>query len=370
MEDLKKEDNSLLNTFNNLLSQPQKTKSKKKKIKAKKHKKKKCSGLKELLEQINQEKLEKIKKIEEKDKKQEFKDEILIQSSVNENEEKNKIKEYINIINNSISDTTVATLSHDDCNDLQKTNLNVSKYSEFLELKPNYLIKNLEMSYEEKPKIHIKRKMSSPIYDYYYGYDKILRQIHKGSIDMTNSLNFIKKEDFISSGYLINNYKSNNYLKNYINPEIKNYKINNIIFENQYNDNIFYNERKNNDNLNNENGFENIKLDKNNNMNIFSEEYEYMSIPYSQIIEYMDYYFNRIPKCNLNSKYINYFNNQNEFKQNNKKYRKCKTKAKNKDNNLKNKSTYNKKGDWLCQNCFNLNFSFRNFCNRCRVPKH
>ena len=28
-----------------------------------------------------------------------------------------------------------------------------------------------------------------------------------------------------------------------------------------------------------------------------------------------------------------------------------------------------RKGDWLCQFCLNLNFSFRSFCNRCRAPK-
>ena len=26
-------------------------------------------------------------------------------------------------------------------------------------------------------------------------------------------------------------------------------------------------------------------------------------------------------------------------------------------------------GDWICKNCKNLNFSFRNECNRCKLPK-
>ena len=26
-------------------------------------------------------------------------------------------------------------------------------------------------------------------------------------------------------------------------------------------------------------------------------------------------------------------------------------------------------GDWICKNCKNLNFSFRNECNRCKIPK-
>lgn len=26
-------------------------------------------------------------------------------------------------------------------------------------------------------------------------------------------------------------------------------------------------------------------------------------------------------------------------------------------------------GDWICKNCHNLNFAFRNECNRCKLPK-
>jgi hypothetical protein len=29
----------------------------------------------------------------------------------------------------------------------------------------------------------------------------------------------------------------------------------------------------------------------------------------------------------------------------------------------------NKEGDWVCFNCRNLNYSFRNVCNRCKIPK-
>ena len=29
----------------------------------------------------------------------------------------------------------------------------------------------------------------------------------------------------------------------------------------------------------------------------------------------------------------------------------------------------NKKGDWTCINCRNLNYSFRTVCNRCKIPK-
>lgn len=28
-----------------------------------------------------------------------------------------------------------------------------------------------------------------------------------------------------------------------------------------------------------------------------------------------------------------------------------------------------KKGDWMCQNCKNLNFGFRKVCNRCQINR-
>ena len=33
------------------------------------------------------------------------------------------------------------------------------------------------------------------------------------------------------------------------------------------------------------------------------------------------------------------------------------------------KERNNKKGDWICLNCRNLNYSFRTICNRCKIPK-
>ena len=33
------------------------------------------------------------------------------------------------------------------------------------------------------------------------------------------------------------------------------------------------------------------------------------------------------------------------------------------------KERSNKKGDWVCMNCKNLNYSFRTACNRCKIPK-
>lgn len=61
------------------------------------------------------------------------------------------IKDYLNAINNSVSGTTVATLSHED--EFQKFNFDryssLSKF-EYGDLRPNYLVKTSELSDEEK----------------------------------------------------------------------------------------------------------------------------------------------------------------------------------------------------------------------------
>ena len=51
--------------------------------------------------------------------------------------------------------------------------------------------------------------------------------------------------------------------------------------------------------------------------------------------------------------------------------KKCeKSKEKEKVKEIKDlKDNNNKKGDWICSNCKNLNYSFRTVCNRCKIPK-
>ena len=426
MENIEIEDKAQLNTINTSttqlpLTKPKKFKKKSKKPKDKKDKKeKKCTGLKELLEQINQEKLEKNKIAKEKDKK-EIPENIIIEESKkilskNENEEKNIIKDYINNFNNSISGTTVATLSLDDLNDFQKNNFeknsDINSKCEYIGLKPNYLIKNCEISEDEKIEgeqggTNYKRKISSPMCDYFEGFDKILCETHKGSVDMTNSMNFIKKEDFISSGSFINNNYNYNYndLNYFINPEennhennINNYNNNIIIENNNYinNDNNNINDIKDNINdkkdenmgnnntnntnnpininnineINKNNEYDQLILDDNNlSMPIFmpSDDYSNFDMHYSQL---MDYYNTVMPEISYNSKFNllnNDFNNKyNKSKHYNKKNKNDKNKFK---KYKRDKSHPVRDGDWLCQFCFNMNFSFRAFCNRCKAPK-
>ena len=363
MENLEHDNKNILNIKNNTSNQSPSTKTKKKKKKVKKQKEKKCSGLKELLEQINQEKLEKIKKIQEKEKKNLIKEESKIKSTEvilqNDNKEKNKDikKDYINMINNSISGTTVATLSPEDFNEFQKfsfdkNTININK-NEYFDLKPNYFIKNVDFEDEKVEEENNKRKISSLICDYYDGYDKILSETHKGSIDMSNSMNFIKKEDFIPSNYYINyNPFNNNYndLNNYINPDNYNY----------------YKEQNEDINciIDNKEEIDKMQLDKNN-INIYDELYDYKNIPYSP---YMDYFYDSIPENPYMSKF-SLLNNCN-IKNKSILYKKKSKKNKKSQNKLKqNIKMPIRKGDWLCTFCNNYNFSFRTFCNECQIAK-
>ena len=417
MENKQKEDKTQINTIKttaNELSLTNPKKFKKRLKNPKEKKEKKCTGLKELLEQIKQEKNEKNKMAKEKDKndkkqnpKNNINEEAKITLFPNENEEKNKefiIKDYVNNFNNSISDITVATLSLDDLNNFQKSKFDKksdidNNKCEYIGLKPNYLIKNCENSEEDKiegEQNSIKRKVSSPIYDYYEGFDKLLCETHKGCVDITNSMNFIKKEDFIYSGSFINNNLNYNYndLNYFINPEENNHENNNynniIIIENNNNDInntdnknikdiknninnkgekiIGHNNINNYNEINRNNENEQIILDDNNiNMPIYmpNEEYKKFEINYSLI---MDYYNSIMPEICYNSKF-NLLNNKNynKNKHNNKKNKKDKSKFK---NNKRDKSYPVRDGDWLCQFCYNINFSFRTFCNRCKAPKN
>ena len=381
MNTIEKEDKSDKNTID-IEPKIQKNKAKKKKKIIKKVKEKKCRGLKELLEQINEEKMAKTQKEKKNEKKLNLKidkkEELSINSGISstiENEDKNKecsTKDHINIFNNSISGTTVATLSNEESNDFQK--FNYDKYSEgsnkyeYNDLMPNFLMKNFDISEEneDEQQLFKRRKFSSPICEYFDGLDKFLSETNNGTIDLINSLNFIKKEDFISSGFcmknnhIIYNIKSNNF----ISSDVNNNNKDNI---NKFNNNIIVNEKNfdnnNNDNAKNTNNINYYNLNQLdmdiNNMN----DYYYMNIPYCQYINY----YNTAPEENIISKFNLGYNMGNIDFCNSKKFREKNKKNKNKTKNKNN--IYIRDGDWLCQHCLNVNFSFRKFCNRCKALK-
>jgi len=311
---------------NSLKNEPSKKIPKKIKKTKKKKPEKKCKNLKELLEQIqkeNTEKLLKEKKIKEKEeeKKEEKKEEERKEEDKEEEkeeEEKDDIQIKENMNNNkSTSGTTVGTLSLDDTN---MTNYLLINYN---------IIPKIELNEE---KFNIKRKMSSPIFEYYNGYDKILSIENEGNIDLTNSVNFVEKKKFISS---FSNKKLN---KLNINP--KDIDVN----DERKNDNKF--------------GIINSNIDDINYNNSMYPIYNNITNGNNDIQEMMN---------NINNNIDPYYY-LNTFSYNYKKYKNRKSQKKHK--NRKMDSGNNKRiGDWICNYCFNLNFSFRKSCNRCNAPK-
>ena len=69
-----------------------------------------------------------------------------------------------------------------------------------------------------------------------------------------------------------------------------------------------------------------------------------------------------------------FINNQKNFSyspiSNNNNYYKDKGDKGNKKNNKGKKPFIERPGHWICNNCQNLNFSFRNNCNRCNLSKN
>ncbi len=147
-----------------------------KKIKKKKKKKqeKTCKNLKELLEQIKQENEEKLLK----EKKQKEK------TSAEEDKENKQRKESINTTSKSTSVATSVALSVDDYN-----------FPSYLSINPN----NNEISeYEINEEKFKKKKTSSPIVEYYNGFEKFWSKEYESPIDLTKSANYVDKKKFIS----------------------------------------------------------------------------------------------------------------------------------------------------------------------------
>ena len=75
----------------------------------------------------------------------------------------------------------------------------------------------------------------------------------------------------------------------------------------------------------------------------------------------MNYQYENVKKDKLNHRSF-FTKNFNDSNENNKI-------KKNKIKKNKKKDLIERKGDWICYKCKNLNFSFRDFCNRCNLNK-
>ena len=158
-----------------------------------------------------------------------------------------------------------------------------------------------------------------------------------------NNMNYMQESNF----YPNKNYNQGDNQNNIYTNNFQNVYNNNINFNN-YNYNINFPEMQNNNNIN-------IAL--NNNPPIF------------------------VPKQLRNNDYIQKNNVIMNEKIDNFNFNNDKLNQKNKfDNNKRNMQNSKKEGkmkkhfevrvgDWTCSKCANLNFSFRNKCNRCGIPK-
>ena len=324
-------------------------------------------------------------------------------------------------------DSTSISVSQDYNNSL--SGMNQKKKSDFSKDDFSFNINNINQNifgfYDKQ------RKMSSPLCDYLKGYDTYLSRMNQNIdiVDINNSHNFVKKEDFfnpnINSLNQANN--ENNNINNNINININNKKNKeknySKRFSYNYNNNVYNNNLpmiNNINNANNINNINNINHNKNNNyinnnnlllmnnnypqqiyninyinLNEINNNQNNSTINNSNILskrkmsynieaEFIGNYFTNIltpnninnpnnpmsnipqNQSNLNPIFFSRNEEQNNLQVNNHQ----KPNNKKNEKNKKHKKPFDiRKGDWKCPKCNNLNFSFRTVCNRCQIKK-
>lgn len=249
------------------------------------------------------------------------------------------------------------------------------------------------------------RKMSSPLYCYYDGSDKYLSKTQKTIIDIKNSQNYIKKENFFNNSYNssknIKRFNKKNSLNNeFINNNLNynfNFPNNNCSLSNEDNINDFGQKTKrllsfNGNQINFDYNYNSIPQQNSNNFLYFNNNNNYQqqlyNLNYYNLSNLRNNNVNNSRKLSFNFEegiIGNFFNNilqsnyhpilftYNEGQEDNLQV--------NNNSNSSNKSIPNvkkhkakkpfdkRKGDWLCPDCHNLNFAFRVICNRCQKSK-
>ena len=265
-----------------------------------------------------------------------------------------------------------------------------------------------------------RRKMSSPLCDYFGGFDKYLSRTLRTTIDLRKSPNFVKKAEFFSGENVINNLNNieeqkqmNNLLDKNQNKKVNSNKeintqknsskklsFNNIINNNQFINNKNINNYNNNNYINNNLYFLNNNYPQNQIFNI-----NYINLPnfpnnnnilnrrkmsYNIEADFIGNYFNNIlsqkniknqneanfihfsNQANLNSMLFSYNELQDNIKNqgmNNNNINKNNIKKNSGNIKTLKKPLDKRKGDWYCPKCNNLNFAFRVVCNRCQLQK-
>ena len=226
------------------------------------------------------------------------------------------------------------------------------------------------------------RKISSPLFDYLKGSYKYIFGLHKKTIDIRRSHNFIRKDNFFRINKKQNNININNISQkineggkhekeNIEKNNIKNFSFYNNNISNNYNPNINIPQQIfniNYINLNNFNNDQRINSDNTNNKRkmTYNKESAILENYFNNLLNNNEI-INQAQQNNQNSNpvYFCYNREQNNLRGN--------FDISNKKNmntiKFKKKPFDKRKGDWNCLKCNNLNFSFRTVCNRCKIPK-
>ena len=272
-----------------LLTNKERKKKSKKNSKKNKKPKKKYTGLKDLLNDINKEKIIRTnKKNTDKNSKEKIDDSEINFSEKLENE--TKTRDITEIDSNEFTEFSISPIS-----EIR------SPSQKFFSMTP------IENEQFNNINDNNKRKMTFPICDYFKGCDKFLSETETSTIDLSTSLNFIKKEKFEEN----------------FSEEIEN----------------------NNSNININKDFENNTLQNNNNIQNINNNYELNSKSPHSIVHIKEFESSDSKFKIKNDNYVDY-----RFKYN-------------------GNYTVRKRTDWLCENCGNYNFKFRDFCNRCNNPR-
>ena len=207
--------------------------------------------------------------------------------------------------------------------------------------------------------------------------------------DIGPSMKEIKNEEGIKKldvdNYYIHSPHNNLFYMNNSNnsiPKIDRYFNNNLIDTDSNMQDI-----ENNNNANDENFFNysfynnknNNKIINNNYINKLNENNEIKNNTNDQLPKYNQNFFqtnnNKNPQSQIEQPIPNFHNIQNiESYHNNSNKRNSFFSTENSNSNFRKKTKHKKQfkvrfGDWICPKCENLNFSFRNKCNRCGLSK-
>ena len=320
-----KNENTLIENID-LLSNQEKKKRKPNKNRTKNKKpKKKYTGLKDLLDDINKNNTITVNQIAE--------------NNINEKNDISEIKisEELEIERKTIDVSEFDFNEFKDLNISSKTEINSSNHQNF----PKKIIPIENEQINDNDKI----KTNFSICDYFNGYDKFLSESETSTINLSNSLNFIKKEKFGENFSEENNNSNINIIEDFVNNNSNINKNENFVNNSLQNNSI----NKNNDINNSLQNTNKIKKNTNNLHNISNNFYD------------CKFEFFANPKYLKNSTY----KKEKELKSNYSKFDLYSNNC-----NMGYKFNFNEKRRgrrrlWICKYCGNDNYHFRDFCHVC-----